>query len=62
MMFYNCACLYSRLGETEKAIETLWAAMAKGYADDGWLAHDPDLDGLRAHPDFIALLAARQSS
>ncbi len=60
MMLYNCACLYSRLGETDKAIETLRGAMAKGYADDGWLAHDPDLDGLRAHPDFIALLATRQ--
>jgi hypothetical protein len=62
MMLYNCACLYSRLGETAKAIESLRGAMAKGYADDGWLAHDPDLDGLRAHPDFIALLATRQHS
>ena len=32
-----------------------------GYADDGWLAHDPDLDVLRDHPDFIALLATRQA-
>jgi adenylate cyclase len=57
-MMLNCACLYARLGETDKAIETLRAAKAKGYADDGWLAHDPDLDTLRAHPDFIALRAA----
>ena len=58
MMLYNCACLYARLGETAKAIETLRAAKAKGYADDGWLAHDPDLDTLRTHPDFLALRAA----
>ena len=57
MMLYNCACLYARLGETDKAIETLRRPRAKGYADDGWLAHDPDLDGLRGHPDFVALLA-----
>jgi adenylate cyclase len=57
MMLYNCACLYARLGETDKAIENLRAAKAKGYADDGWLAHDPDLDGIRGHPDFIALRA-----
>ncbi len=59
MMLYNCACLYARLGETDKAIETLRGAMTKGYADDGWLAHDPDLDLLRAHPAFIALMASR---
>jgi adenylate cyclase len=59
MMLYNCACLYARLGETDKAIETLRGAMAKGYADDGWLAHDPDLDGLRGQPAFVALMASR---
>jgi adenylate cyclase len=59
MMLYNCACLYARLGEPDKAIESLRGAMVKGYADDGWLAHDPDLDGIRGHPDFIALRAAR---
>jgi adenylate cyclase len=61
MMLYNCACLYARLGESGKAIDTLRAAQAKGYADDGWLAHDPDLNGLRDHPDFIALLAQREA-
>ena len=58
MMLYNCACLYARLGEADKAIDNLRTAKAKGYADDGWLAHDPDLDVLRGHPAFIALLAA----
>lgn len=58
MMLYNCACLYARLGETDKAIDNLRTAKMKGYADDGWLRHDPDLDLLRSHPDFIALLAA----
>jgi TolB-like protein/Flp pilus assembly protein TadD len=59
MMLYNCACLYARLGESIEAISALKQAIAKGYADDGWLKHDPDLDALRAHPDFIALMAAR---
>ena len=62
MMLYNCACLYARLGETDKAIETLRTAQGKGYADDGWLAHDPDLDGLRDHPDFIALSRNRTAA
>jgi tetratricopeptide (TPR) repeat protein len=57
MMLYNCACLYARLGEPDKAIANLRTAKDKGYADDGWLSHDPDLDVLRSHPDFIALMA-----
>ena len=59
MMLYNCACLYARLGETATALGTLEQAMSKGYADDGWLKHDPDLDVLRDHPAFIALMAKR---
>ncbi len=59
MMLYNCACLYARLGEFERAVETLGGAIAKGYADDGWLKHDPDLDGLRQHPGFISLMNSR---
>ena len=59
MMLYNCACLYARLGETATALETLTQAINKGYADDGWLKHDPDLDVLRDHPTFIALMSRR---
>jgi TolB-like protein/Flp pilus assembly protein TadD len=59
MMLYNCACLYARLGETATALGTLEQAMTKGYADDGWLKHDPDLDVLRDQPAFIALMAKR---
>ena len=59
MMLYNCACLYARLGQTGTALETLTQAINKGYADDGWLKHDPDLDVLRDHPTFVALMAGR---
>ncbi len=62
MMLYNCACLYARLGEADRAVETLRGAMAKGYADDGWLKHDPDLDGLRGHPGFISLIGSRAAA
>ena len=59
MMRYNCACLFARLGEPARAIESLRSALAMGYADDGWLRHDPDLNVLREHPDFIALMSGR---
>jgi TolB-like protein/Flp pilus assembly protein TadD len=59
MMLYNCACLYARLGETERAVDTLRQAMSGGYENFGWMKHDPDLDSLRDDPGFIALMQGR---
>jgi tetratricopeptide (TPR) repeat protein len=59
VMLYNGTCLYSRLGEVKRAIETLRQAMAGGYENFGWMKHDSDLDPLRDDPDFIALMAGR---
>jgi len=56
MMLYNCACLYSRLGETDRAIATLERAIAGGYENFRWMQHDPDLDPLRSDPRFHALI------
>ena len=57
LMLYNCTCCYSRLGEPDRAIETLRQAIAAGYANIPWLQHDPDLNPLRDNPQFQALLA-----
>jgi tetratricopeptide (TPR) repeat protein len=59
MMLYNCACLYSQLGEVERAVETLRQAIAGGYENFRWMKHDPDLDALRADPGFMALVEGR---
>ena len=59
MMLYNCACLYARLGETDRAIAALEQAFALGYENFRWMEHDPDLDPLRDHPRFIALIKGR---
>ena len=56
MMLYNCACLYSQLGEVDRAVDTLGQAIAGGYENFGWMKHDPDLNALREHPGFIAML------
>lgn len=55
MMLYNCACLHSRLGELQRAMEMLRQAVAKGHVNFGWMRHDPDLTPLRDNADFIAL-------
>ena len=59
MMLYNCACLYARLGETGRAVDTLRQAMSGGYENFGWMKHDPDLDSLREDPGFIELMQGR---
>jgi TolB-like protein/Flp pilus assembly protein TadD len=56
MMLYNCACLYSRLGETARAVDTLRQAMHGGYENFGWMKNDPDLDALRDDPGFLELM------
>jgi TolB-like protein/tetratricopeptide (TPR) repeat protein len=55
VMLYNAACLYSRLGETRRAIETLRHAINAGVKNFGWMRNDPDLDALRNDPEFIQL-------
>jgi len=56
VMLYNVVCVYSRLGEPQRAIETLQQAIAAGYENFPWLHNDPDLDTLRDHPEFQALV------
>ena len=55
---YNVACVYSVLGRVDEAIDLLERAMPGASAHrHAWMQQDPDLDPLREHPRFIALLA-----
>jgi tetratricopeptide (TPR) repeat protein len=53
---YNVACVYSNTGEIEKALDCLEKSVRKGMAEMNWIRHDSDLDNLRDHPRFKALL------
>ena len=57
VMLYNCACLYSRLGQIDRALDALRQALAAGYANRGWAKQDPDLNPLRENPQFQELMA-----
>ena len=59
MMLYNCACLHARLGETQRALELLRQAIARGHLNFGWMRNDPDKASLRDNPEFIALTAGQ---
>ncbi len=55
-VLYNVACVYALLDEADRAIDCLEASMTHGWAQREWLAHDPDLESIRKHPRFQALL------
>ncbi len=58
MTLYNVACVYSLLGQVEEAIDTLTAAVEKGYTHKAWIENDADFKSLHGHPRFQALLAS----
>ncbi len=56
MTLYGVACDYSLLGETEEALDCLEKASTFGPLEKAWFLYDPDLDSIRDHPRFQALL------
>ena len=57
MLLYNVGCIYSLAGELERALDCVEKAVTAGDAYVDWLQHDSNLDPLRDHPRFQALLA-----
>ncbi len=56
MTLYNVGCVYSMLGHSGEAIECLERCVRNGLSQKGWFEHDNNLDPLRRHPRFKALL------
>lgn len=57
-VLYNVACVYALLGLHDSAIDCLERAVQNGFGHWEWIAHDSDLDPLRAHPRFATLQSA----
>ena len=55
---YNVACVYANIGKVEKALDCLEKSVRSGMAEVDWMTNDSDLDPLRDHPRFQALLSA----
>ena len=53
---YNLACSLARAGRADDAIDALSRAILLGYDDLAHMEADPDLESLRDHPDFRALI------
>lgn len=54
--YYDAACLYSRMGESKKAIEKLKISLEKGYRRFNHMKNDDDLDPIRNLDDYKVLI------
>jgi tetratricopeptide (TPR) repeat protein len=57
-VLYCVAAAAARAGDTATALKSLRSAIAASPANRAQARSDPDFDGLRDQPDFIALLSA----
>jgi len=56
-ILYNVACVYSLQGQLDEALDCLERAMVHGFWYKRWAENDSDLNNLRSHPRFKALMA-----
>lgn len=54
---YNLACSLALSKRKAAALQELRQAVQLGYRDFDWMEQDPDLEVLKQHPEFQALLA-----
>lgn len=59
--YYDAACLYSRMGELDKAVDFLQTALEKGYRRFAHLEIDDDLDAIRELPEYKELIRQYKS-
>jgi tetratricopeptide (TPR) repeat protein len=56
VLLYNVACTFALLGLTDPALAALGDAVRKGWNHKGWVERDSNLNGLRSHPQYRAIL------
>lgn len=59
IMIYNVACCHAKLGDRDKSVEALMRAIKAGFRDFDAMEADPDLESIRDHPTYTAILEAR---
>ena len=53
---YNLACAYALFGDRDAAVHWLRVSAENGWSFTGTLLRDEDLDAIRDHPDYAAIL------
>ena len=59
--WYDQACLFSRMGRLDEAVEALEKCLEMGYCKFGHIEHDDDLDAIRDREDFKSVVARYSS-
>lgn len=62
MLLYNVGCIKSLAGRIDEAIDCLERANRAGLTQREWYANDSDLDPLRRHPRFQALMESMEQA
>lgn len=60
-IYHNAACVYCALGLAEEALDSVVSAAEHGYENMALMAEDTDLDLIRQHPGFLALVEDSQA-
>lgn len=55
--YYNAACAFALIGQSEKAFQLLESAIAQGWSDAEHLQKDSDFNSLHADPRWTKLIA-----
>lgn len=58
MALYNAACVQAQLGQLDKSVSLLHEAVLAGFVSFDTMKVDPDLEPIREHPEYEALLKA----
>jgi len=56
MLLYNIGCIKAMAGAEGDALDCLERSVRAGMRNRGWLEHDSNLDAVRSHPRFRALM------
>ena len=56
MLLYNIGCIRAMAGAADGALDCLERSVRAGMRNRGWLEHDSNLDTVRSHPRFEALM------
>jgi non-specific serine/threonine protein kinase len=56
-ILYGMVCILARVGEINEAISYFEQAVRRGFVQRAWIENDADLDPIRGHPTYEALMA-----
>jgi len=60
-IYHNAACVYCALGLADDAMDAVVGAVEHDYKSIAQMAEDEDLDVIRHHPGFVALIESGQA-